>query len=376
MESAQATELIQDYYSDMVVDNLARSDSNGALSREGDREFAELRRLVTEKGLLNKQPVYYISKILLTLGLLGASLTVLLLVNTLWLQLLNAAFLAFVFTQIGFIGHDAGHRQIFRKSNKSDVIALPIALLLGFSRSWWIVKHNRHHGTPNQVDEDPDIAIPVLAFSQQQAISKRGFYRFIVRYQAYFFFPILSLQGLGLHLASILFLRNEKAKYPRVEMLLIAVHFVAYFGLLFSFLQIWEALVFILIHQLLFGLYNGSAFAPNHKGMPIVEKESRMDFLRQQIVTARNVKGHPLTDFWYGGLNYQIEHHLFPNMSRNKLREAQKIVKPFCQAHSIPYHETSMVQSFREILQFLHEVSAPLRQPKTPVLPAAEGQQT
>jgi len=104
------------------------------------------------------------------------------------------------------------------------------------------------------------------------------------------------------------------------------------------------------------------AFAPNHKGMPLVEKESQLDFLRRQVLTSRDVKAHPLTDFLYGGLNYQIEHHLFPSMPRSKLREAQTIVRAFCGARSIPYRESGALQSHREILQYLHQVSAPLRE--------------
>ncbi len=95
--------------------------------------------------------------------------------------------------------------------------------------------------------------------------------------------------------------------------------------------------------------------------MPILEKDSPLDFLRQQVLTARNVRAAPLTDFWYGGLNYQIEHHLFPTIPRNKLRKAQQIVRAFCKEHNIAYHETGMLQSYREILGHLHQVGAPLR---------------
>jgi len=137
---------------------------------------------------------------------------------------------------------------------------------------------------------------------------------------------------------------------------------VLYVGLLFYALSVWQALLFILVHQALFGLYMGSVFAPNHKGMPLLDNESRLDFVRRQVLTSRDVKAHPLTDFLYGGLNYQIEHHLFPSMPRNKLKKAQTIVRAFCEARSIPYRESSALQSHREILQYLHQVSAPLRE--------------
>lgn len=141
-------------------------------------------------------------------------------------------------------------------------------------------------------------------------------------------------------------------------------HYVLYFGLLFSRLNIWQAMLFFIMQRALFGLYLGSVAAPNHKGMLVLDKDSQLDFLRQQVLTSRNVKAHPLTDFWYGGLNYQIEHHLFPTMPRNRLKEAQHIVKAYCEQHSIPYHETGVLQSYREILGYLHEVSAPLRSEK------------
>ena len=97
---------------------------------------------------------------------------------------------------------------------------------------------------------------------------------------------------------------------------------------------------------------------------PSQYKEDDMDFLHQQVLTARNVEGNPVADFWYGGLNYQIEHHLFPNMPRNNLKKAQVVVKSFCEEKGIPYHQTGVWQSHVEILSFLHEVSAPLRQKK------------
>jgi fatty acid desaturase len=108
-------------------------------------------------------------------------------------------------------------------------------------------------------------------------------------------------------------------------------------------------------------LYAGSVFAPNHKGMPVLERQAPLSFLERQVLTARNVRAHPLTDFWYGGLNYQIEHHLFPTLPRNQLGAAQTIVRAFCTTHHIAYHETGMIASYREILRHLHDVGAVLR---------------
>ena len=330
----------------------------------GASEYAELSKLIRQTGLLKKQPVYYAGKILMTAGLLGVSVALMALLDNLWLQLVNAAFLAFVFGQIGFLGHDAGHQQIFRSSRNNDIVGLAITLILGVSRSWWVDKHNRHHSYPNQLSKDPDTFIPTLAFSEDQAISRSGFFGLVVKYQAYLYFPMLCLQGLGVRLASIQWLMHHRAKYARLEPILMGIALVPYLGVPIYLMGLWHGALFLLVAQSLYGIYLSSVFAPNHKGMPLVTDESQMDFMRRQVITARNVRSNPLTDFWYGGLNCQIEHHLFPTMPRNKLRDAQKIIREFCRTHAIPYYETSAVRSQGEILGHLHRVSAPLRRRK------------
>ncbi len=326
-------------------------------------EYAELKQRMKQQGLLDQQPAYYTYKVLFTLSLLALSICCLLVFKHSWFQLLNAVFLAFAFAQIGFLGHDLGHRQVFRTTRNTEISSFVVGnFLLGQSWSWWVDKHNRHHGHPNQLDSDPDIAIPLLAFTEEEARSRRGFLRFMVKYQAYFVLPLELLGWLTFLIFSIRFLLERKAKYPLAEMSVMTLHYLLYFGLLFSCLNAWQAIVFFIVHRALFGLYLGSVAAPNHKGMLVLDKDSPMDFLRSQVLTSRNVKAHPLTDFWYGGLNYQIEHHLFPTMPRNRLREAQQIVRAYCEQHSIPYHETGMLQSYREILSYLHQVSAPLRE--------------
>jgi len=344
--------------SDELMPSLARFDATAS-----NNEFAELKRLIKKQGLLDKQPVYYSFRILLIMGLLTVGLVFLLTVHIGWLQLLDAVYLAFVYSQIGLLSHEAGHRQMFNRSWKHDLVGLIGGnLFIGMSYSWWLNKHNNHHSHPNQMDMDPDIDIPFLEFTGKEDLhSLSKFRQFLIKHQASIFFPALMTVALGLQSSSVRFLLSNRPKYYAIEWLLMVAHFVLYLTLVFSIMGIGQALLFIAIHQLLTGLYLGSIFAPNHKGMLILDKDDPIGFLHRQVLTARNIYAHPFTDFWYGGLNYQIEHHLFPSMPRNKLKEAQQIIKTFCQEHDIPYHETSSVQSFREILQYLHEVGAPLR---------------
>jgi len=324
--------------------------------------YSELKRQIKERGLLNRHPWRAFLRVLIIDTLLVLSVALLLSVHVFWIQCLNALFLAFVTSQLGFNGHDAGHRQSFNSTRANDLIGLLTGnLCIGMSFSWWMDKHNQHHSRPNERDSDPDIEIPVLTFTVEDAERKHGLPRFIAAHQALIFFPVLTLVALDLQVNSIRFLLQGKARFPKAEICLLVMHYVAYAGLLLIALPPWQALMFMLIHKAATGMYLGSVFAPNHKGMLINEHDNDLDFLHRQVLTARNVYANPFVDAWYGGLNYQIEHHLFPAMPRSSLAEAQRVIRAYCRGHAISYHETSILRSYGEILKYLHEIGAPLR---------------
>ena len=337
------------------------------IKRERDRDYLELKRRITQAGLLERQYGYYAWKIPSVAAMVATSVAVLVIFSgTLWIQMLNAVFLALTFTNLGFLGHDSGHRQIFKKPKYNDWVLLAVGFMTGMTPSWWQDKHNTHHRAPNQMEIDGDIEVFLFAFSQEQAMGMKGIGRFTARYQAFFFYPLLTLTSLSLLFGGIAYqLRKERMRYPIMEPALVVAGLAVYLTLIFFFLGPWYGAAFIAVHRAAGGVYMGSVFAPNHKGMPILDKDTELDFLHQQVLTARDVKGSPLADFWYGGLNYQVEHHLFPNMPRNNLKRSQPIVRSFLEEKGIPIHETSVWQSHKEILGFLHEVSAPLRQKKS-----------
>jgi fatty acid desaturase len=319
--------------------------------------YAHLSRLVKQAGLLQRRPGYYAWRISVTAALLAAGWAGFVLVGDSWWQLGIAAFLAVVFTQIGFLGHDAGHGQIFRSRRANYIVGILHGnLAIGLSYGWWVEKHNRHHAHPNTEGEDPDLAVAPLAFTRGQARLSRGIARVIHRYQAYLFFPLLLLEGLSLHVNSVKVLLRRTTRNRAREAWLLAAHAVGYLGIVFLVLPPVKALVFIAVQQGLFGLYLGCSFAPNHKGMPILTMAEQRDFLRRQVLTSRNVDGGWLTDFVLGGLNYQIEHHLFPSMSRPNLPRSQELIRTFCQEHGVPYCQTTLLASYRQALGHLATV--------------------
>jgi fatty acid desaturase len=181
--------------------------------------------------------------------------------------------------------------------------------------------------------------------------------QWIIRHQTALLIPIFSLEFFSMHQQSIAFALDRRAGRGRVEICLLAVHFVLYVGVLVAALGIGGALAFAFVHHLLTGVYMASIFAPNHKGMPLNNSSAPAGFLREQVLTSRNLRGNPVIDLVYGGLNYQIEHHLFPTMARNSLRHAAPIVRAYCDAHAIPYCETGVVGSWREIIGHFRAVS-------------------
>ncbi|HTZ29813.1 MAG TPA: acyl-CoA desaturase [Streptosporangiaceae bacterium] len=320
-------------------------------------DYAELSRQVKQAGLLERHRGSYTWRIAVAVALLAAGWAAFVLVGNSWWQLAVAVFLAVMFTQIGFLGHDAGHRQISGSRRASRILGVLLGNLgVGLSYGWWVGKHNRHHAHPNTEGADPDISMKVLAFTETQARASRGLSRVVFRSQAYLFFPLLLGEAFSIHVASIRSLTRRDSSARPAEAALLGVHVLGYLAVVFLVLPPVKAVVFILVQQGLFGVYLGAAFAPNHKGMPILGAADRSDFLRRQVLTSRNVHGGWLTDLALGGLNYQIEHHLFPSMPRPALRRSQPLIMEYCRQHGLPYCEASLVGSYAQALRHLSAV--------------------
>ena len=327
-------------------------------------DFAALCRQVRAANLLQRRGRHYAVRISVTLLAFLAVLAAFVLAGDSWYQLVVAVALGLASTQLAFLGHDGGHQQVCRSKRANDLIGILIGdLLVGLSYGWWLDKHNRHHANPNHEEHDPDIGESILAFTTAHIAARTGgLYRLVARYQAWLFFPMLCFEGLQLHVASVQSLIQGKTRrYRRTEWVLLSTHLLGYLAGVFLVLSPVKALAFIAVHQAVFGIYMGSAFAPNHKGMAVIAPGEQLDFLRRQVLTSRNVRGGWFTDLLLGGLNYQIEHHLFPNMPRPNLRKAQRLVFHYCQEHQIRYTETSLVGSYAAALGYLHRLGAPLR---------------
>jgi fatty acid desaturase len=234
-------------------------------------------------------------------------------------------------------------------------------LLIGASYGWWVNHHGRHHSDPNNLDRDPDTVRRQVIFdpSELPVKGRTPFRRFVIRFQPVMFFVLLAQEAWRVHAAG--FQVRRSLRRPWLELGLVALHGALLLTAVFSTLPFGLGLVFVLVSQTVFGFYLGLVFAPNHKGMPVYRSSARPDWLHRQVLTSRNIRPGRFTDFMFGGLNYQIEHHLFPTMARPNLRLARPIVRGYCGRHGIPYGEVSLSASYREVARHLGEVSEAAR---------------
>ncbi|MBA3989476.1 MAG: acyl-CoA desaturase [Propionibacteriales bacterium] len=327
--------------------------------------YTDLSRMVRERGLLRRRYAYYWSRIALAVAAFVAIWVAFFILGNSWFQLILAAALGVVVTQFGFLGHDGAHRQIFASAAWNEWTSRLLAgVFAGLSYGWWKSKHNRHHAAPNQVGRDPDIGPGAIAFTREIVASRTGFAGWFARRQGWFFFPLLALEGLNLHADSVrTLLRPGAVAHQRVEAVIVLSRLAAYVTVLLLVLPPGKAGAFLGLQMGLFGLCLGASFAPNHKGMPIVPATMKIDFLRRQVLMSRNVRGGPLVDFAMGGLNYQIEHHLFPSMPRPNLRHAQPLVREYCAKHGVDYNEVGLFESYGIVVDYLNNVGLRARDP-------------
>lgn len=327
--------------------------------------FTALSASVRQSGLLRRAHWFYA---LVGVGLLlalGGVVTGVILLGDSWFQLLMAAALGLILTQVAFVAHEASHRQVLASGPANDRIGRLLAVgVVGMSYQWWMTKHTRHHANPNRIGKDPDIDQDVVVFHAESAAAQRGLLAAIVRRQGWAFYPLLLLEGLNLHWHSVRSLiARRKVDGRWTELGMLALRFAIYLGLVFWLLPVGMAFAFVGVQLAVFGLYMGTSFAVNHTGMPVVPSDARLDFFAKQVRTSRNIRGGFWASLLLGGLNYQVEHHLFPNMARPYLARARDLVREHARRHDVPYTEMSLGRAHAAVQRHMHTVGLAARDP-------------
>ena len=340
----------------------------GAAMGAADRYAAAYRQLsqeVHDAGLIRPRYGYTWGMVLGWVLAMVALVALIVVVGPSRYQLFVAVGTGVVMAQLGLLAHEAAHLQLFASRRWNEWTSRLLAgLLVGISYGWWLDKHNSHHGHPNQLGKDPDIDSRVLAFTPEATDQRRGLRATLAKHQGWFFIPLLVLEGLNLQVQSVkLLVTKPKVPHRVTELALIAIRHLVYFVILFTTLPVGLALASFGLKIGVFGLLLGGVFALNHIGRPTVAADLQIDFLHRQVLMSRNVKDGPVVWFFMGGLQYQIEHHLFPVVPRPNLPAVQHLVRQYCARYNIPYTQRNVRGAAKTVLAYLNQVGLKHRDP-------------
>jgi fatty acid desaturase len=328
---------------------------------EGAKLYKELHERVKAAQLFKRSYTFYALHALFVLMAIAISWYFLAVTANTILFSIIAILLAMCLSQLGGYMHDAAHMMILKTKIMNDVAGTICASLALMNYNAWKIKHNAHHGHPNQEGHDPDIDIPLFSFTGTRYASKTGLVRVLRRYQAYVYFPLTFLLAYSFQFKNNIeyFIREVKTGFRLSILGEMSLHlggFFLWYVLPFLVFDLLKAVLFITIVPATVGFYIASVFAPNHKGMPVLDRNARLSFLEHQIITSRNIADNWFTDFIYLSLNYQIEHHLFPDCPRNKLKLVTPYIKELCRMHGLPFTVVDLRESFGVILNALSSV--------------------
>jgi fatty acid desaturase len=332
---------------------------------EATAAYRDLHRQLAAADLFETAIGYYLRMCALSYCLLAIGIVLVLALPANPLGVLVAAvMLGIALVQIALIGHDAGHLAVFRTSSWNHALGLVCwSLTAGVGYWYWRDRHNRHHAHTNDVEADPDLGWTVLiAYEESQAAARRGWLRAITPYQAFIAAAFVPLMALAFRVESWVYaLGHLRGSRRVVEVTLLSANLL---------LWTWAVrelgspgLSLFLLTQVVASGYLSFIIAPNHKGMPVWAAGVQLSFVERQVFSSRNLTSHPAWDLVFGGLNYQIEHHLFPRMARVHFRRAAAIVAPFCRTHGLPYEVASPPYAFGDIFIRAHRVGQVARRP-------------
>ncbi|OAD04353.1 hypothetical protein MUCCIDRAFT_37214 [Mucor lusitanicus CBS 277.49] len=341
------------------------------------QEIRDLRDKLEKQGYFDASTGFYIYKVSTTLLVCIAGLAIL----KAWgrdsaLAVFIAAFLVGLFwQQCGWLAHDYAHYQVIKDPNVNNLFLVTFGnLVQGFSLSWWKNKHNTHHASTNVSGEDPDIdTAPILLWDEFAAANfygslkdnASGFDRFIAEhilpYQTRYYFFILGFARTSWAIQSIIYsFKNETLSKSKLlswcERIFLIVHWIFFTYCTVAWIgSLRNIIMFFVVSQITTGYLLAIVFAMNHNGMPVYspEEANHTEFYELQCITGRDVNCTVFGDWIMGGLNYQIEHHLFPEMPRHHLSKVKSMVKPIAQKYNIPYHDTTVIGGTIEVLQTL-----------------------
>lgn len=289
---------------------------------------------------------------------------------------LGAALLGVSYPRAAYLGHDLAHNQWGpREDARLNLMIALVTFAQGYGVTWWVEKHELHHSFPNgcRVDDDGTLAPidgdidspPWVVWDKslagynskaRESFWGKAFGWALPRFQVPFFFPLLALARLNWSWQAIEVAIQRK---KLVEAAIAISHWVIGFALagMLTPGPFWTGWLWFLCAQVIGGFILAAVFVLNHTGMEVYDATQAQGFYDRQARATRNTPSSPFFDWITGGLNSQIEHHMFPTMARRnlpKMREATKNAMLEC---GYRYEELNNRQAMRAVLGALSEAA-------------------
>lgn len=327
-------------------------------TRHARPELGSLRAELRAAGVFHHREARTWGLLAVLLTAIGAGLTAIALTN-IWVACAIVPVLAVLCTSTAMLGHEGSHRSISASPARNNLLMyVAFPLFCGLSALYWREKHDRlHHGHPNVEGVDPDIKPFPFASSrgdhERCGEGERWFQR---NFQRRLFWPMSTLMALGMRRSSILFLARELrgGKANRAWSIDVACTIVHYSLWLVVPSLIWGPGPTFALYAAVWGLVGvclALVFAPAHIGLPIV-REQHHDWLHQ-VETTRNLQLPRVVSVFFVGLDYQVEHHLFPKIPHQNLPRAAEITAAWCARHGIAYQSEPYLEALADASQFM-----------------------
>lgn len=368
---ADATDVFGAFHPDEAADMLSSMHVGplaGGKSSSVAAEFRALKMKLSREGMFAASPGYYTYKVCFNLAMLAVTVLTCHTIRGYSGAFLGAFMIALFWQQCGWLSHDFLHHQVFVNRRYGDWMGLFLGnVLQGFSVSWWKAKHNTHHAVPNVMegvrDGDPDInTMPFLAWSDAFIEGELvGLPRVMVRWQHLLFLPLLCIARTSWVVQSLLYVAYKPidASFRRLEIATLALHYAYMIAICWTCFSLTESLVFFFVSQAFGGLLLGTVFTINHNSMAVLDSDAvrHTEFAAMQCLTTRNISSSLFMDWFTGGLNYQIEHHIYPSLPRHRFGKVAPLVKAICDKHGLPYITVGFVDGLRDVLNHLSVIA-------------------
>jgi len=381
-----ATEPFENFHPAFVWKRLAAyhvADIKGATVSDYVAGHREIRQKLLERGMFETRMSYYYTKAACFVALAATFTACVTQSSSTGMHMLGACLIGLFWQQVAFVGHDIGHNSITHNRATDYMLGAVNVAVMGVSMGWWKRSHNTHHVVCNSVEKDPDIQhLPVMAVTPEilkgvfSTYHKFGFTpvlldpiaHFVVCNQHNLYYVFMFFGRFNLYAQSFQLLLNFREKVEmRWTELAAMVAFWGWFGYLASHMSTTAELIgFVLLSHGVSGLLHIQITLSHFcmetytKDKPVYTDDSN-DWFRMQIATTMDVDCPEWLDWFHGGLQFQIEHHLFPRVPRHNLRAVRELVVEHCEKHGIHYHNVGFIQGNAEVIAAMRETAMAAR---------------